>query len=98
MNKRAAWVCIWVGGGVLSSLLCFSFDRSSGVLELVFPDLLVCSPRSFFADVKDITHVINFDMPNNAEDYVHRIGRTGRAGARGVAYSFFDRVKDAKVL
>jgi hypothetical protein len=33
--------------------------------------------------------VINFDMPNNAEDYVHRIGRTGRAGAKGISYSFF---------
>ncbi|KAI9328913.1 hypothetical protein DFJ73DRAFT_606844, partial [Zopfochytrium polystomum] len=31
----------------------------------------------------------NFDMPNNVEDYVHRIGRTGRAGATGTAYSFF---------
>jgi ATP-dependent RNA helicase DDX5/DBP2 len=33
--------------------------------------------------------VVNFDMPNNAEDYVHRIGRTGRAGAKGTSYSFF---------
>jgi hypothetical protein len=41
------------------------------------------------ADVKDIKVVVNFDMPNNAEDYVHRIGRTGRAGAKGIAYSFF---------
>jgi len=40
-------------------------------------------------DVKDITMVVNFDMPNNMEDYVHRIGRTGRAGARGTAVSFF---------
>ncbi|GBG00184.1 ATP-dependent RNA helicase [Raphidocelis subcapitata] len=40
-------------------------------------------------DVKDIKVVVNFDMPNNAEDYVHRIGRTGRAGAVGDAYSFF---------
>jgi len=39
-------------------------------------------------DVKDITVVINYDMPNSIEDYVHRIGRTGRAGAKGVAYSF----------
>jgi len=39
-------------------------------------------------DVSGITHVINFDMPKNAEDYVHRIGRTGRAGAKGVAISF----------
>merc|ERR1740115_569142 len=40
-------------------------------------------------DVKDITHVINYDMPGALEDYVHRIGRTGRAGATGTAHSFF---------
>ncbi len=39
-------------------------------------------------DVQNISHVINFDLPNCAEDYVHRIGRTGRAGAKGVAFSF----------
>jgi superfamily II DNA/RNA helicase len=39
-------------------------------------------------DVPDITHVINFDLPRQAEDYVHRIGRTGRAGATGIAISF----------
>jgi superfamily II DNA/RNA helicase len=39
-------------------------------------------------DVADITHVINFDLPKFAEDYVHRIGRTGRAGASGIAVSF----------
>ncbi len=39
-------------------------------------------------DVQTISHVINFDIPNCAEDYVHRIGRTGRAGANGVALSF----------
>lgn len=40
-------------------------------------------------DVKDITHVLNYDYPNNSEDYVHRIGRTGRAGAKGTAITFF---------
>ncbi len=40
-------------------------------------------------DVKDIKMVVNYDMPNTAEDYVHRIGRTARAGARGLAVSFF---------
>ncbi len=40
-------------------------------------------------DVADISHVINFDLPRVAEDYVHRIGRTGRAGASGIAYSFY---------
>jgi superfamily II DNA/RNA helicase len=39
-------------------------------------------------DIQTITHVINFDLPRNTEDYVHRIGRTGRAGASGVAMSF----------
>lgn len=36
-------------------------------------------------DVPDITHVVNFDLPKQAEDYVHRIGRTGRAGRSGIA-------------
>lgn len=39
-------------------------------------------------DIPTITHVINFDLPMSAEDYVHRIGRTGRAGATGIALSF----------
>lgn len=39
-------------------------------------------------DVDEISHVINYDLPNEPESYVHRIGRTGRAGAHGVAYSF----------
>jgi superfamily II DNA/RNA helicase len=39
-------------------------------------------------DVNGISHVINFDLPRFAEDYVHRIGRTGRAGATGTAISF----------
>lgn len=39
--------------------------------------------------MKDINIVINYDMPNCIEDYVHRIGRTGRAGEKGIAYSFF---------
>lgn len=39
-------------------------------------------------DVLTISHVINFDLPMTGEDYVHRIGRTGRAGAMGVAFSF----------
>ncbi|CAM6012246.1 unnamed protein product [Sphagnum balticum] len=40
-------------------------------------------------DVKDIKCVINYDFPGSCEDYVHRIGRTGRAGAKGIAYTFF---------
>ena len=41
-------------------------------------------------DVEGITHVINYELPNDAESYVHRVGRTARAGAVGVALSFCD--------
>jgi ATP-dependent RNA helicase RhlE len=41
-------------------------------------------------DVDDLGFVINYEIPNVAETYVHRIGRTGRAGASGTAYSFCD--------
>lgn len=41
-------------------------------------------------DIDALEHMINYDIPNISETYVHRIGRTGRAGARGVAYSFCD--------
>jgi ATP-dependent RNA helicase RhlE len=39
-------------------------------------------------DIDGVTHVVNFDLPNEPESYVHRIGRTGRAGAEGIALSF----------
>ena len=39
-------------------------------------------------DIDDVTHVINYELPNEPESYVHRIGRTGRAGAQGVAIAF----------
>ncbi len=41
-------------------------------------------------DIDDISHVVNFEMPNEPESYVHRIGRTARAGGEGVAISFCD--------
>ena len=41
-------------------------------------------------DVDDLSHVINFELPNVPETYVHRIGRTGRAGANGTSFSFCD--------
>jgi ATP-dependent RNA helicase DDX5/DBP2 len=44
--------------------------------------------------------VLNYDYPNNSEDYIHRIGRTGRAGAKGTAITFFttDNSKQARDL
>ncbi len=48
-------------------------------------------------DVRGISHVINFDLPKFAEDYVHRIGRTGRGGSTGIAISFASN-RDAQLL
>lgn len=42
-------------------------------------------------DIDDLAHVVNYELPNVPETYVHRIGRTGRAGASGVAFSFCDQ-------
>jgi ATP-dependent RNA helicase RhlE len=46
-------------------------------------------------DVDDLSHVINYELPNIPETYVHRIGRTGRAGAKGIAFSFCDSEEKA---
>ncbi|MYZ52144.1 DEAD/DEAH box helicase [Malikia spinosa] len=52
-------------------------------------DLLICTDVAARGlDIKDVPAVFNLDIPFNAEDYVHRIGRTGRAGASGIAISF----------
>ncbi len=49
-------------------------------------DLIVCSDVAARGlDIPDVSHVFNFDIPTHAEDYVHRIGRTGRAGRKGTA-------------
>lgn len=42
-------------------------------------------------DIPHVKHVINYDLPTDVDDYVHRIGRTGRAGNTGIATAFFNR-------
>ncbi len=54
--------------------------------------ILICSDVAARGlDIPSVSHVINFDVPLNADDYVHRIGRTGRAGRSGRAFMFFDQ-------
>ncbi|KAJ3241030.1 ATP-dependent RNA helicase dbp2 [Chytriomyces hyalinus] len=64
------------------------------------PILIATDVAARGLDVKDIRFVINYDFPNNIEDYVHRIGRTGRAKTTGTAYTFFttDNYKQARDL
>jgi ATP-dependent RNA helicase DDX46/PRP5 len=45
-------------------------------------------------DVKDLVLVVNYDVPNHYEDYVHRVGRTGRAGVKGTAITFITPEQD----
>ena len=49
-------------------------------------------------DIDGLSHVFNYNVPNNAEDYVHRIGRTGRAGKKGKAYTLFDDHDNKTIL
>lgn len=53
-----------------------------------------------FLDVDGITHVVNYDFPNTSEDYIHRIGRTGRRENKGVAHTILteDNARQAKSL
>jgi superfamily II DNA/RNA helicase len=52
--------------------------------------LLATDVASRGLDIPDVTHVINYDMPATYDDYVHRIGRTGRAGKKGIALTFVE--------
>ncbi|XP_011652287.1 DEAD-box ATP-dependent RNA helicase 46 [Cucumis sativus] len=78
-------------------------DKSQGERDHVLgqfrtgrtPVLVATDVAARGLDIKDIRVVINYDFPSGVEDYVHRIGRTGRAGATGIAYTFFGE-QDAK--
>jgi superfamily II DNA/RNA helicase len=60
--------------------------------------LLVCSDVAARGlDIPDVSHVINYDAPHHAEDYVHRIGRTGRAGKTGVAVTLATRLDSKNI-
>ena len=48
-------------------------------------------------DIPDVGHVFNFDIPSNPEDYIHRVGRTGRAGKKGIAFTLSTQ-QDKKYL
>ena len=59
------------------------------------PVLIATDVASRGLDIKQVKGVINFDMPKTVEDYVHRIGRSGRAGASGYSISFFTQTNAA---
>nr|AZK16209.1 vasa protein [Collichthys lucidus] len=61
------------------------------------PVLVATSVAARGLDIPDVQHVVNFDLPNNIDEYVHRIGRTGRCGNIGRAVSFYDPDADGQL-
>jgi len=59
------------------------------------PVLVATNVAARGLDIPDVSHVINMEMPKDIDEYVHRIGRTGRCGNKGKATSFFDADRDA---
>lgn len=67
-------------------MLDFESVRYFSEFELISFRIFIC-----IADIPDVRHVINYDIPKSIDDYVHRIGRTGRVGNVGKASSFYDQ-------
>ena len=85
----------------ISSAVCHS-DKSQGARRRAVADfksdkiqvLIATEVAARGLDIQGLEHVINYNLPYLAEDYVHRIGRTGRAGAKGQAISFVSREEE----
>jgi ATP-dependent RNA helicase RhlE len=73
-------------------------DKSQGARQTALADFKAGRTRVLVAtdiaargiDIEELSHVINYDLPNEPETYIHRVGRTGRAGLSGIAISFCD--------
>ncbi|TNN32141.1 putative ATP-dependent RNA helicase DDX4 [Liparis tanakae] len=75
-------------------------EREQALADFRFgkcPVLVATSVAARGLDIPDVQHVVNFDLPNNIDEYVHRIGRTGRCGNTGKAVSFYDPDTDAQL-
>ena len=85
-----------------SLCVCVSRDRLQREREEALRDfrsgrcrvLVATSVAARGLDIPQVKHVINYDLPNNIEEYVHRIGRTGRIGNKGQATAFFQKDRD----
>jgi ATP-dependent RNA helicase DDX3X len=62
------------------------------------PVLVATAVAARGLDIPNVTHVVNYDLPTDIDDYVHRIGRTGRAGNTGRSTAFFDPGRDKAIL
>ncbi len=79
--------CVWLEGKMPQDKRNMAIERfKSGEIKV----LVATDVAARGLDIVDITHVINFDMPRKVDIYIHRIGRTGRAGAKGTAISLVE--------
>jgi len=69
------------------------YDFRTGAM----PILVATAVAARGLDIKGVAHVVNFDMPEDIDEYVHRIGRTGRVGNLGKATSFYDSEEDSGI-
>ena len=61
------------------------------------PVLVATAVAARGLDIPNVKHVINYDLPSSIDEYVHRIGRTGRLGNKGLATAFFQSDKDSSL-
>src|SRR3954453_18344748 len=92
--KRSGFSVGQIQGDMEQAARIAEFDRfKAGDIKI----LVASDVAARGLDVKDVSHVINFDVPWQPDDYIHRIGRTGRAGATGIAISLATR-EDAELI
>jgi probable ATP-dependent RNA helicase DDX4 len=75
-------------------------EREQALLDFrkgTAPVLVATAVAARGLDINDVKHVINYDLPSDHTEYVHRVGRTGRIGNKGLATSFFDAGRDSKL-
>ena len=91
----------WKNFGVkVHSLFCsdrFQREREEALRDFRSgraPVLVATSVAARGLDIPEVKHVVNYDLPTSIEEYVHRIGRTGRIGNKGLATAFFQSDRD----
>ncbi len=90
--SKAKYLCLPLHGGRDQA------DRDSAIADFKNGDVKILVATSVAArglDVRNLSLVVNYDVPNHYEDYVHRIGRTGRAGKPGTAYTFITKEQES---
>src|SRR5690349_22319086 len=69
-------------------LFTFFFQAEDGIRDLYVTGVQTCALPIWGLHIEDISHVVNYDLPEDPETFTHRVGRTGRAGKQGVAVTF----------